>query len=151
MTLVHKAWIDAAPAEVWPWVADPMRVGEWNPKLVSIDRESSGELATGDTYTVLYRMNGRDSEFDAVVRRSEPPYRLEIELREPGAPRDRVIVESYRLEDREAGTRLVQRIDLSHAGIAWPWRLLMSFLTRFGTPKGKPYLLRLRELVEESV
>lgn len=148
MTLVHKTWIAARPADVWPWVADPLRVAEWNPKLVSIDRTRSGPLERDEAYTVIYRMSRRDSEMRAVVTCEELPHRLEIELRDPEWRQTRFVVESYHLDEREGGTRVVQRIDLSHSGIAWPWRLLMGLLSRFGTPQGQPYLERLRELVE---
>ncbi|MDY7092650.1 MAG: SRPBCC family protein [Acidobacteriota bacterium] len=149
MKLRFEVRIAAPPQRVWPWVADPLRMARWNPKLVAIDRAASGELQAGEEYELIYRMSGRDTELRARVELAKPPVELAIRLWDEAGPHERPTVESYRLEARGDGTRLRQEIDLSRTGIPWPARLLMALLSRWGRPRDEPYLERLRRLVEE--
>jgi catechol 2,3-dioxygenase-like lactoylglutathione lyase family enzyme len=48
-----------------------------------------------------------------------------------------------------SGMKVVKTIDLTRAGIPWPFRLLMWFINRFGRNAEGPYLDRSKRLVEQ--
>ena len=150
MILRERVTIRATPESVWPWVADPIRVSQWNPKLIAIDRNAGGPLRLGERFREIYRMSGRDRESNCEVIELDAPYLLVVRHRLVD-PADRFADECYRLQATSDGTRLIQEIDLARSGIAWLFQLLMWFLHTTGTPVGKRYLISLKELVEREL
>lgn len=150
MRLVEKVAI-AAPAEViWPYVADPVLVSVWNPKIVAVEREREGVVVEGERYGIAYRMT-RDVRAEVTVARCEPPTLVVLrnEMVEPPG----VVIETLELRPGTGGTHLSQSIDLSRAGIPLPVRALMWLIHRFGRPADPDeprYLEILRDLIEEE-
>lgn len=141
--------IARAPRTVWSYVADPNRLPLWNEKAVAVSAPSGGAVQRGSSYRVTYRMGGRDTITISEVDVFEPFERLELRVI-GGMAHQGFIREIYTLEPVFAGTRLVQRIDMSNAGIPWFWRILLAVLHRVGRPTGKRYLVVLKELIESS-
>lgn len=148
MTLRERITIQAPPEAVWPWIADPVRVAEWNPKLVAIDRERAGPLRPGERFRDLFRLGGRDRESVCEVIDSREPSELVVRHRPVRWPEDRYVDERCRLHAAGAGTRFTQEIDLSHSGIARLLQLLMWVIHCTGMPVGKRHMESLKELVE---
>ena len=150
MPLCDQIVISAPPDAVWPRIADPVLMAEWNPKLVAIDRDADGPVRLGEHYSALYRMSGRDRESTVEVIACEPPRRLVLRHTFTTNGRTRVAVESYELIPQDDGSRLEQSVDLSQAGIPAPFRLVFGLIHRFGRSAEEPYLERLRALAEDD-
>ena len=58
--------------------------------------------------------------------------------------------EAYEISSSRVGVEVVQTIDLSGVKIAWPFRALIWFITRFGKSVEQPYLERLKQAVEQQ-
>lgn len=148
--------IDAPAEDVWPWVADPVRILRWNPKMVSVERGGKGPVSLGEPYGVVYEMGGRRSELMAEVIRCESPrditaglHPAEVATRfHPSGGGPGVYVEVFRLEARGDHTFVSHFVDLQQAGLPRLARVLFFVLQRIGKPVGQPYLARLKELVE---
>jgi ligand-binding SRPBCC domain-containing protein len=141
-----------APADaVWMFVADPKMMMAWNPKVVKVSKINSGELQTGDSYTITYRMNSRDSAMRASVIRADKPRHLHIRMvnQLPGDPQG-TVDEVYDLTGKGDQTVLEQNIN-ADIKINFFLNLLIKFILRFGRPSGERYLQTLKNLVEDEV
>ena len=72
MQLRESTVILADAASVWPFLADPVLQADWNPKLVSIERERSGPVRFGERFEVIYRMSGRENHSRVEVTVARP-------------------------------------------------------------------------------
>jgi hypothetical protein len=149
MRLRQSTIISADAATVWPYLADPVMQADWNPKVVSIDREQSGPVRCGERFEMIYRMSGRNSQSWVEVRVAQPRERVVFLHRVRHKSVEQVVEESYEISSRGNGVKVVQTIDLTRAGIAWPFRLLIWFINRFGWNTEEPYLERLKRLAEQ--
>jgi uncharacterized protein YndB with AHSA1/START domain len=148
MHLTDSIVIRAAPDDVWAALDDEQFLREWNPKVVDVSGASAGPRRVGYQYQLTFEMKGRRSRMRAVVVERRPPTQLAIRL-EPFDRRGPTATERYALApDGDGRTRLVQTIDLSPAGVPLWARAMIWLVTRVGTPVEKPYLARLKELVE---
>lgn len=150
MRIRERVTIRAAREEVWPLIADPIRVSEWNPKLISVDREVSGPLRLGERFREMFRMSGRDRETECEVIELQHPSTLGIRHHPAEWPEWRYVDERYRLRTVARGTRLAQELDFSHSGIRWVFQAVMWFIHSTGQTVGKPYLESLREIAEQE-
>jgi hypothetical protein len=148
MHLSESITISADAITVWPYLADPVLQADWNPKIVSVERDRSGPVRFGERFETIYRMSGRDNLTRVEVTVAQPSERVVFVHRMPGKTKDLVVEESYHLTAVGDGVKVVQMIDLSRAGIPWPFRVLMWLIHRFGWSTEEPYLERLRRLVE---
>lgn len=151
MSIYLKVKIDAPAEIIWPFVADPIEMARWNPKLVAVDRSRDGPVTFGECYQIIYRMSSKETEMEAMVERVDRPFHLTIRQRSDDWDESRYALESYTLTESADRTRLTQHVDLSHAGVPLPIRLLIRLMTRFGRATGKPYLEKLKELAEAEV
>ena len=149
MRLRQSILISADASAVWPFLADPVLQADWNPKVVSIDRDRPGPVRLGERFEMIYRMSGRDNLSRVEVTVAQPAQRVVFLHRVAGQSAERIVEESYEISPRGNDVKVVQTIDLSRAGIRWPFRLLMWFITRLGRNTEQPYLDRLKRLVEQ--
>jgi uncharacterized protein YndB with AHSA1/START domain len=150
MRIVQRVEIDASPDEVWPYVADPVLVSIWNPKVVAVDRLREGPVETGEQFEMTYRMSRGDRRSTVEVLAAEAPCRLVIRHTPCERPERGCAVEHYVLEMRRGRTRLTQTLDLSRAGVPLWARPLIWLIMKLGKPKGTPCLELLRDAVESS-
>jgi len=141
--------IAAEPHVIWPFVADPMRMGEWQPKISSVAPITAGEARVGARYRIVFRMSRREQPFNTTIEVFEPPARMVL-LHE--GLNDRRVRETFDLLAEAHGhTRLLHRIDLSESGIPWYWKPVIAFITRFGQSQGDGPLEHLKRQVESSM
>ncbi len=133
------------------FVADPEMMMAWNPKVVKVSKINSGELQTGDSYTITYRMSSKDSSLRASVIRADKPQHLHIRMVNhlPGDPQA-TVDEVYDLTSKGNQTVLEQNIN-ADIKINFFLHLLIKFILRFGRPTGDRYLQNLKKLVEDAV
>lgn len=148
MKIRERVTIDASPATIWPFVADPVGQATWNPKLIAVDRASKQPVVLGEKFKAIYRLSGRDGETEVEVTACQPPN--QVTFRHHPAGMRGYVEESYDLSDLSSAecTRLVQTIDFSHTLIPWYFKTLMWLLATFGYSTEEPYLERLKRIVE---
>lgn len=149
MRLHQTILISADASVVWPYLADPLLQADWNPKVVSIDRERFGPVRFGERFEMIYRMSGRENQSRVEVTVAQPPARVVFLHRVVWKSSEQTVEECYEIVSRGSGVKVVQTIDLARAGIPWPFRLLIWFINRFGWNTEEPYLDRLKRLVEQ--
>jgi hypothetical protein len=149
MRLRQSTIISADASAVWPFLADPVMQADWNPKVVSIDRERSGPVRFGERFEMIYRISGRENQSRVEVTVAQPSEHVVFLHRVTWKSAEQVVEESYEISSRGNGVKVVQTIDLTRAGIPWPFRLLIWFINRFGWNTEEPYLDRLKRRVEQ--
>ncbi len=146
---VHEQTIIDAPVErVWRVLADPARRGEWNEKIVRVERVSSAAARVGDRYRVRYRLGRHERAMEAEVVACEAPRVLAVcERPTAGADPRCAVVLTWRVENAARGTRISQVVDITDAPMPWPVKLLMWVISRIGKPQGATVVETLGELV----
>lgn len=149
MKLREHVRIRASPEAVWPYIANPVLMSAWNPKIVSTDRLSDEPLRLGETFTVIFKMSGKEREAKIEVVACQQPTSLTLRHRTADGPEPYTDA-TYTLTLKGETTLVEECIDLSKQGIPWFFRALIWFIKTFGKPSGpgKPYLERLKDLVE---
>lgn len=149
MKMRETVLIHATPEAIWPYVANPVLMSAWNPKIVSVNRMSEEPVRLGEQYVAIYAMGGKEREARVEVVACEPAGMLTLRHRTADAPQGHVDV-TYILRAKGTGTQVEERIDMGSSGLPWIMRALMWFIQRFGTPagEGKPYLERLKDAAE---
>lgn len=150
MKLRESIDIAAEPIAVWPLVSDPVRMAEWNPKIVAVDRASNQPVRVGERYSMIYTMSGREQTSDVEVVAAQPPVTVTFRNYATPATRPGFVDESYDLTFRGSSTRVVQTIDLRRSGIPWLFRVLMWLIHRYGWSNEASYLERLKRAVENG-
>jgi Polyketide cyclase / dehydrase and lipid transport len=148
MTLRERIRIRAAWDRIWPLIADPVRMADWNPKVVSVDRDSPRTLRPGERFRLLYRMGGRHRASNAEVIECLEPRELVIRHHCVWKSIDRYADERYSLRSSPDTTHLTQEIDITGSGVPFPLQVLAWLIHRVGEPIGKPHLATLKELAE---
>lgn len=151
MRIRESTTIHATAAEVWPYIADPEWMAQWNPKIIEIEREWTGPVVLGEHYRITYRLKNRTETPDAEVIVCNSPHELTIRMQLDDRGIRREATETYVLEENEGQTKVVQTIDLSRTRIPFIFRMLIKLIYTFGKPQGKPYLQALKELVEDGL
>lgn len=149
MTLRDQIDVDASPDAVWRWLADPASMTRWNPKCVRCDVGAPG-IHTGLRYKAAFRMSGPERETDCEVIACEPNKllvtRFLMEQPKPGGYVD----ETFRLEARKDGTRIIHEVDFARSGLPLWLRVLMKFMDMVGRKTGESSLDGIRHLVEQT-
>jgi uncharacterized protein YndB with AHSA1/START domain len=122
--------IAVPPEAVWPWIADPERVAQWNSKLEVTGAPPLEDLREGISYGARYRLR-RAVEVQALVEVCDPPRELVVRYR--FGP-DSWALERATLEATGEGTRLTRTVEILDPRIPWPARLLAGLIMRFGKP-----------------
>ena len=79
MRFEKEVQINASPDEVFGYVADFTRHGEWAAHDLKIEQTSEGAVGTGSTFTSWGHQGGRTSENNLVVKEFAPGQRLVFE------------------------------------------------------------------------
>jgi hypothetical protein len=95
-------------------------------------------------------MSGRSRQSLVTVIACEPPCLLKWRHELLGRSRSPLVEETFTLAVRGSATRVRHVVVLGWAWIPWFLRPLAWMVLRFGRPVGKPFLARLRDLVESS-
>jgi len=148
MTLRDRVQIKSPPETVWPFVEDPERMKLWNPKIQTVTPISWGDRDIGFRYRITYVMGKKENDFLAEIVEYRKPEKLVIRLTEGRLPWGGYVSEAYELSRTKDGTLLEQSIEIPNSGINIFLRWLIAFIVRFGSPTGKKYLERLKELAE---
>ena len=122
MRLRESAIIAADAPTVWPFLADPVLQADWNPKVISIDRERSGPVQCGERFEMIYRMSGRENQTRVEVTVVQPAQQVVFRHHTTWKSQDQLVEESYEISSHGNGVKVVQTIDLRQAGIPWPFR-----------------------------
>ncbi len=120
----------------------------WNDKIVASSRSFAGELRAGERYHATLEMAGKTKQFEVTVEEVVPARRVVLRYREPDVTARREVRETLELSETRGRTSVLRIIDLRRSGIPLFWRIVIAFIQRRGTPKGKPMLEVLRERVE---
>ena len=148
MTIRDSIEIRAPVNQVWRWVSDPTRLGSWNPKVTRVDKLSGDLQGEGARYRVRYRMGQRTTSFIGELEVYRVPEEVVLRLTEGNLRTGGLVRERFKLRPSGDGTLLTRTIDLGESRIALPWRFLFGLLHRLGKPVNKPYLARLRDVIE---
>jgi carbon monoxide dehydrogenase subunit G len=104
--------IDRPPSEVFPFVTDPSRFGEWQRGVLS--GRVAGEPAVGSTCTMTRKIGGAARQSTSQITEYEPPVRWAIRGVD-GSIRAHVIVQVEPLED--ARSRVTIDLQFSSHGL----------------------------------
>lgn len=146
---VHTT-IRASASEVWPYLVDPVLQAAWNPKVVSVDRPADGPVQAGERFLMIYRMSGKEKLSRVEVTGLVPNQSLVFEHHMDEDGKARTAIEAYTLTPTPNGVKLTQSIDLSRMNIPLPIRVLVWLITRLGKPVERPYLDRLKQMIESD-
>ena len=99
--------IDRAPEEVFAYVADVSKHGEWSPKPFRVEG-STGLVSVGDTFTSIGHLPGdKNHRNEVTVTECSPPRRLVLDSIEKGEH----FLNSFDVEPDGSGTRLTRTFD----------------------------------------
>ena len=141
----------ASADRAWSLIADPIQQAEWNPHIVSIDRDRAGPAILGEQFATLYQLNGRESESHVEVTKCDPLREIVFRHRTSWKNSDSIVEEAFLISEFGDGVRVVQTIDLSLAGILWPVRACIWLVNRIGWSAEEPQLHRLKRLAETAM
>lgn len=155
MLILEEITVQTGPEHAWELLSDPSCHGLWIPHIVATKASSHGPAGRGFRYRVTYEMAGRRSEFDAEVTEFEPPLmygaRLSSRVQGLGQRWDREVFERYRIEARESGCHVRHEVQIDLRGVNPLIRGLIWVLSRFGRPRGLPFLQKFRRVAESEV
>jgi uncharacterized protein YndB with AHSA1/START domain len=136
--------IAAAPAAVFPWLADSERRLEWMGALVESEPLAEGPPAVGSRYRDVFEDHGQRVELEAELVELEPPSRLQTHIVAKGFES----TSTQELEETGAGTRLTAVLETVYTmRLA---RIVAPVVTRHAQKQLEADLARLKELVESE-
>lgn len=138
----HSLEIAAAPADVFPWLADSERRLRWMGALVESEPLTNGPPEVGSRYRDVFEDHGQRIELEAELVEVAPGERLTARLVSKGFES----TSSQRLEATREGTRLTAGLETRYTILAA--RLLAPLVTRHAQKQLEADLARLKELVE---
>lgn len=151
MKIKEKTDIHAAPAQVWPYLVDPVIQAAWNPKIVSIDRIHDGPVHPGETFNMIAKMSSKESTSRVEVVEVNEPRRLVFEHHINDDSGDFTVTETLTLEPSGIGSRVQHTIDLRNTPIPMLLRPLIWLLINFGKPAEAPPLNQLKKIIEADL
>lgn len=138
----HSIVIAAAPADVFPWLADSERRLRWMGALVESEALTDGPPELGSRYRDVFEDHGQRIELEAELVEVKPGERLTAKLVSKGFES----TSSQQLEAADGGTRLSAAVETRYTMLAA--RLLAPLVTRHAQKQLEADLARLKELVE---
>ena len=144
----------AGPGRAWELIADVSIHGLWNPHVVDTQAWTAASPGVGSRYRVTYELSGRRNDYDAEIVEWVPEQRfgarLEERVKGDGANLARYVVETYTIERRGSGTRVVHDVRIHHDGLPWYLRALIALVMATGHPVGKTVMQQFAELAESE-
>jgi uncharacterized protein YndB with AHSA1/START domain len=137
--------IDRSPAEVFAYISDVSRHGEWSPKPFRVEG-SSGPVSAGDTFTSVGVIPGDKDHRNAVtVTECSAPSRLVLDSEEKGEH----FINTFDLRADGSGTALSRTVDAPKPPfpISVVFPLIMAAFVRPGVRKG---LAKLKAHLEQG-
>jgi uncharacterized protein YndB with AHSA1/START domain len=135
-TVVSAVQVDRPAAEVFPYLADVARHGEWSPKGYRVEGVAAGEqVAVGDRYASFGTLlNDKDHRNDVEVTEVSAPTRLVLTSTEGGEH----FVSTFTLTPTGSGTRVERVMDMPRPGgalgVAFP--LISALVIKPDVSKG---------------
>lgn len=118
----HSIIINRPPAEVFAYVTDPHKTGEWDPKVISARVEPPGKLAVGSKIVQRVRLPVRTVEGSFEIAGYEPG--VEIVYRSDSSYFTGDI--TFRVEAAGEGTKLIIRESGGSRGLLRPVEPLLA-------------------------
>jgi uncharacterized protein YndB with AHSA1/START domain len=75
-SLTESIEIDRSPEDVFAYLADLSRHGEWQPEIVSVEVHTEGPTRAGTRATEVRRIGGREQTMTYEVTEHDPPRRF---------------------------------------------------------------------------
>ncbi len=139
--------LPSAPESVWPFLAEPHRWPDWNPKVVQVEGSSERGVLPGQRFWATHRLGTRQRRLLVEVAEVDEPRRLRFVSALESAPARGGGEESWEIERRAGGCRVRHRVSLSGIGMPLPIRVLAWALHRFGRPVGPTVLEALGRVI----
>ncbi|NJD55996.1 MAG: SRPBCC family protein [Nitrospirae bacterium] len=150
MILKNKIEISVPPEKLWGFIADPVRIMSWNPKIRKVIPVTIGEPKAGSQYRIRYHLIGGEGNYAAELMEFEAPVRCVLHLKGGNLPTKGYIQEIYEITEKQHGCQLTQTILTDQAGIGF-FRALHARLGHLlGSGSARRYLRRLKKLAESS-
>ena len=105
--------IDRPPAEVFAYLSDVSRHGEWSPKPMRVEGVAPGPVKAGDTFTSYGVIPGDKNHRNEVkVAESSSPTRLVLDA----AEKSEHFFNTFELQAEGTGTSLTRTLDMPAPG-----------------------------------
>ena len=113
-TIVHSVEIARSPDDVFAYLDDLERHGEWQSAIVSSKRETDGPTAVGTRATDVRRVPGRTQSFTYEITEHDPPHKVTFRgVNGPVRPNGTVTVEPV----GEGRSKVTIELDLEGNGL----------------------------------
>jgi uncharacterized protein YndB with AHSA1/START domain len=113
-TIVHSVEIARSPEDVFAYLDDLERHGEWQSQIVSTKRETDGPTGVGTRATDVRRVPGRTQSVTYEITEHDPPRKVAFTgLSGPVRPNGTVTVEPA----GEGGSKVTIELDLQGSGL----------------------------------
>jgi uncharacterized protein YndB with AHSA1/START domain len=151
MILRERIWVAVPVAQLWTILCDPARMSLWSPHCVHSHAEEA-TLHVGLRFQATMRLSGGpEHQTDCEVMECEPARILTLRMSGEDLPRAGAYVdETFVLRPVRRGTKIVHKVDLSHAAMPWLLQALMKIMFLVGHRESKSSLDCLKELAEGS-
>lgn len=112
-TVTATVSIDRPPAEVFAYLSDVSRHGEWSPKPMRVEGVAPGPVKPGDTFTSYGVIPGdKNHRNDVTVAESTAPSRLVLDAEE----KKEHFFNTFELTADGTGTSLTRTLDMPAPG-----------------------------------
>jgi hypothetical protein len=139
--IVSSVDINRPPAEVYDYVTDPARFGEWQSGVVSSHNEPAGPAAVGARCVMTRTIGGKDRTSVSEITAASPPAAWAIRGID-GPIRANV---SVRVEPRDTGSRVTISLEFSGHGAG---RLILPVVNRQAQQEVPASCAKLKERLE---
>jgi uncharacterized protein YndB with AHSA1/START domain len=151
MILRERAHAKATAEQIWAVLRDPQSMSWWNPNCVRCEAEEKALRVGLRLQTVMRFGGGPEREVNCEVIECQP--NRSLTLRFSGKLRlkdDEHVDETVELQPVKHGTKILHRVDFSHAGLPWFIRVLMKIIHLIGRQRSASVPACLKELAEGS-
>lgn len=115
--------IDRSPTEVFAYLSDVSKHGEWSPKPMRVEGVSAGPVVAGDTFTSYGVMPGdKEHRNDVTVTESTAPNRLVLDTDEKGQH----FINTFDVQPQGEGATVTRTMDMPQPGL--PLSLLFPLI-----------------------
>jgi len=150
MILKNNIEISVPPKKLWGFIADPVRIMSWNPKIRAVIPVTLGEPKAGSQYRIRYRLISGEDNYASELMEFEEPMRCVLHLKGGNLPARGYIQEIYQITEKGHGCLLTQTILIGQAGIFSPRSLHIRLRHLIGAGSARHYLQKLKKLAESS-